>query len=157
MNTDNIRRNSPVPLNKCGIFLAADLIGDKWTLLILREAFYGVVRFDDIRSDLGIPRAVLTVRLKRLVESCIMNREPYREASSRTRFSYSLTEQGKAIAPVIIALMQWGDDYLRDDNPPISFVHKKSGDKLKVAIVSEKSKALSINDIAIKINNTEKA
>jgi len=157
MDTKNIRRNSPIPLAKCGVFYAADLIGDKWTLLILREAFYGVVRFDDIRSDLGIPRAVLTARLKRLVESSIMNREPYREGSNRTRYSYSLTEQGAALAPVVIALMQWGDEYLREDEPSVSLVHREKGNKLKVAIVSEKSKSLSINDIAIKINNTEGA
>ena len=151
METEKIRRKSPVPLDKCGVFLAANLIGDRWTLLILREAFYGVVRFDDIRSDLGIPRAVLAARLKLLVEANVMNRAPYREEGSRTRYAYTLTEQGKSLGPVIIALMQWGDNYLRDDQPPICLVDAKTGATLKVALVDEGSESVPIEDIRIKI------
>ncbi|MBT0586144.1 winged helix-turn-helix transcriptional regulator [Alteromonas oceanisediminis] len=154
--TKSIRRNSPIPLSQCGVFLAAELIGDKWTLLILREALYGVVRFDDMLNDLGIPRAVLTARLKRLVENDIMRRDPYREENSRTRYSYTLTDQGIELTPVIIALMQWGDRYLRNDAAPISLMHKDTGNGLKVALVDEQSSALSINDITLKINDVEK-
>ena len=152
METQNIRRRSPVPLQKCGMFLAANLIGDRWTLLILREAFYGIVRFDDIRSDLGIPRAVLAARLKLLVQANVMNRESYREAGSRTRYAYTLTEQGVNLGPMIIALMHWGDDYLRDDQPPVSIVNAKTGSKLKVALIQDDSESVQMKDIRIEIN-----
>jgi len=149
MEAQNIRRKSPIPLQKCGMFLAANLIGDRWTLLILREAFYGVVRFDDIRSDLEIPRAVLAARLKRLVQANVMNREPYREAGSRTRYAYTLTEQGMNLGPMIIALMQWGDNYLRDDQPPASIVDAKTGKKLNVALIQADSESIQMKDIRI--------
>lgn len=152
MKNKNIRKNSPVPLKECGVFSAADLVGDKWTLLILREAFYGIVRFDDIRVDLNIPRSVLTNRLKKLVANNIMYREPYREDNSRTRYLYMLTPQGASLAPVIIALMQWGDHYIKKGSSPLTLLHKESGEQLKVAIVREKAEDVSLTDISININ-----
>ena len=111
-NSDNspLRKRSPVPLCDCGMAAAAEVIGDRWTLLILREAFYGVMRFDDMLSDLGISRSVLTDRLSKLVRSGILTRFAYREDNDRERFAYGLTEEGRELGIVLLALMQWGND-----------------------------------------------
>jgi len=72
-----IRQRERVPLDKCGAALATDIISDRWTLLIIREAFYGVKRYNEILEGLNIPRSVLTSRLKSLVQHGILDREPY--------------------------------------------------------------------------------
>ena len=76
---DHRIRSAPVPRDQCGMALACDLLGDRWTMLIIREAFYGVTRFDDLRSDLGIPRGVLSSRLRGLVDRGVLETRPYRE------------------------------------------------------------------------------
>ncbi len=151
MKTEDIRRKAPIPLKDCGVFLAADLIGDRWVLLILREAFYGVVRFDDIQQDLQIPRAVLTSRLKRLVDTGLLDKQPYREPGSRQRYAYTLTAKGQSLAPVIIAMMQWGDEQLRDDPAPLAVVHAKTGKPLTVALVESDTITVAIKDLRIKM------
>lgn len=100
-----------VPLDDCGLARAVTVIGDRWTLLVLREAHYGVTRFDEMRADLEIPKAALSSRLKGLVDEELLERRPYREEGSRTRDEYVLTPKGRALLPALIALMQWGDRY----------------------------------------------
>src|ERR1700710_150464 len=85
---------SLVPPDQCNLWKAFGLIGDRWTLLILRSALYGVRRFDDFQADIEIPRSVLSKRLAGLVESGIMERREYREAGQRARTEYPLTEMG---------------------------------------------------------------
>jgi DNA-binding HxlR family transcriptional regulator len=87
--------------------LACDLLGDRWTMLIIREAFYGVSRFDDLQSDLGIPRGMLSDRLKKLVNLGILERRPYREGTARARAEYHLGARGADLGIPLIALMQW--------------------------------------------------
>src|SRR5947209_12110312 len=93
----------------CSIKRTLDTLGERWTLLVLREAFYGVRRFDDFQHNVGCARNVLSSRLARLVDRGILRREPYREPKSRPRFEYRLTEKGRDLYPILIALMQWGD------------------------------------------------
>ena len=101
-------RRSPVPASACGLAHAAELIGDRWILLILRELFYGVSRFDDLAADLGVSRAVLTERLAQLVTLGLIERTPYREPGQRARHAYALTDASRALAPALLALFEWG-------------------------------------------------
>ncbi|MFC7648785.1 winged helix-turn-helix transcriptional regulator [Streptosporangium lutulentum] len=94
----------------CSIARSVDLLGDWWTPLVLREAFYGTRRFDDIQRNLRIGRNILTQRLKRLVEEGMLERVPYQERPKR--YEYVLTEKGRDFFPVLAAMMRWGDKWL---------------------------------------------
>src|SRR3712207_9474368 len=91
----------------CSVARTVDLLGDWWTPLVLREAFLGVRRFDDMPRELGIGRNVLTQRLKRLVEEGLLERVRYQEKPDR--YGYHLTEKGRDFSPVLGALSCWGD------------------------------------------------
>src|SRR4051795_423418 len=93
----------------CSIARTLAVLGDRWTLLVLREAFNGVRRFEEIQRRLGIARDVLPARLPRLVEEDVLQRVPYREPGRRERFEYRLTAKGIDAYPVLVSLMAWGD------------------------------------------------
>ena len=104
----------------------AALLGDRWILVILRQAFNGVKRFEDFQQSLGISRSLLSERLGRLVDAGVLRREPYKD-DVRTRDRYRLTEMGLDLYPVLIALRDWGDRYLEGDCPPVEIRHKDCG------------------------------
>lgn len=107
------------------IAAALDIVGDRWTILILRDAFRGIRRFDEIRRDLDIPRAVLADRLRRLVDSGVLVKRRYQERPAR--YEYRLTPMGLELSPILVALMQWGDRWLTDGGPPTLLVHEPCG------------------------------
>ncbi len=114
---------SPLPPEACNLVRTIDLIGDRWTLLILRSALFGVRRFDDFQAELGCPRTVLSGRLKRLTDGGLLARQSYRVPGKRARSEYVLTRKGLALRPALIALTQWGDDWLPGaGTPPIRFL-----------------------------------
>lgn len=136
MNDMQHTLRAPVPLDQCSVAHALALIGDHWTLLILREAFYGVSRFEAIQADLAIPRSVLSQRLRALVEHDIMQRTAYRTDGQRTRFAYELTEKGRALLPVLIALMEWGDQHAPvKETPALSIAHAGCGAHVSTQLV----------------------
>ena len=94
------------------IAAVAGLIGDKWSMLVLRDVFRGVRRFDELCGDLGMSRAVLTERLKRLVDAGVLTKVPYQERP--VRHEYRLTPMGVELSPMLVALMRWGDRWLGD-------------------------------------------
>ena len=111
---------------RCSIAQALEVVGEWWTLLILRDAFLGVRRFDDFVERLGISRNVLTNRLDTLVATGILERRPYDEA--RGRYDYLLTDKGRALWPVMTALRQWGDEWIYGDgNEPLLIEHRSCG------------------------------
>ena len=117
----------------CSVARTLDVIGDKWSLLILRDAFYGVRRFDDFQSDLGIARNVLTDRLQKLVATGVFERRPYEERPPR--FEYRLTEKGKALLPVLLAMIAWGDHWTGDsDIPPVTLTHTACGSVTRAVV-----------------------
>jgi DNA-binding HxlR family transcriptional regulator len=118
-------RASEIAEQDCSIARPAALLGDRWTLMILRQAFSGIKRFDDFQQSLGISRSLLADRLGRLVEAGVLRREPYKD-EVRTRDRYRLTEMGLDLYPVLIALRDWGDTYLRE-GPPAKIRHKGCG------------------------------
>jgi DNA-binding HxlR family transcriptional regulator len=100
----------------CSIERALQVVGDRWTLLILREALLqGATRFADFRNDLGIAADILTSRLADLVDEGLMEKRPYREPGARMRYSYHLTPAGEQLRLVLAALQQWGDE----NRPPV--------------------------------------
>ncbi len=110
----------------CSIARALELIGERWTILILRDVFRGSRRFDELQGDLGIARNVLQSRLERLCDAGILKRVPYQERP--LRHEYRLTRKGLDLWPVIVALLQWGDRYEAPEaGPPVLLVHRECG------------------------------
>ena len=109
----------------CTIGRAMAILGEKWTVVVLREVFNGIRRFDDMRARTGVPRQVLTNRLATLVDNGVLRRAPYQEPGSRVRHEYRLTQKGFDLYPVMIAVAEWGNRYLADpDGPPLRFAHR---------------------------------
>lgn len=119
-------RAAEIAEQRCSIARPAALLGDRWTLVILRQAFMGTKRFEDFQSALGISRSLLSERLGRLVDAGVLRREPYKDAV-RTRERYRLTEMGLDLYPVLMALREWGDSYMAEDGPPLEIRHRGCG------------------------------
>lgn len=112
-----------------------DVVGEKWTLLVLREAFYGARRFEDFHRHVGCARNILSERLATLVEHGLMRREPYRESGQRQRHEYRLTEKGQELLPTLIALMHWGDRWEPDpEGPPVEVLHRACEQPVEVVL-----------------------
>jgi DNA-binding HxlR family transcriptional regulator len=109
----------------CSIARTLELVGERWTMLVLREAFAGRRRFDEMADTLGIARNVLTARLAWLVEEGILVKVPYQERPRR--YEYRLTEKGIDLWPVLMSLMQFGDRYYAPDGPPVLVEHRECG------------------------------
>jgi DNA-binding HxlR family transcriptional regulator len=107
------------------------LVGDRWSILIIRAALRGVRRFDDYQADLGIARPILTRRLQRLVEGGVMAKEPYQEHPPR--YEYKLTPAGVALSPALVALIRWGEHHLADGDADIVLVHAPCGTEFEQA------------------------
>jgi DNA-binding HxlR family transcriptional regulator len=106
----------------CSVGKAMEVLGERWTMLIMREAFYGVRRFSDMQRNLGIARNILSTRLQNLVRAGIFERRLYQEEPER--FEYRLTQAGRDLYPAVIAIMKWGDEYLADEaGPPVVLRH----------------------------------
>ena len=111
----------------CSIAQALEVVGEWWTLLILRDAFLGITRFDDFAKRLGIARNVLTARLDTLVDAEVLERVPYEEGA-RTRYDYRLTKKGRALWPVMVTLRQWGDEWITGKgHEPVLLEHTTCG------------------------------
>jgi len=112
----------------CSIAGTLQLVGEKWSLLVLREVFSGVRRFDDMHRRIGAPRQVLSTRLGSLVAAGILRRHPYRDPGQRIRYEYRLTEAGLDLYPVLVALLRWGDRHLDNpDGPSVMLTHRDCG------------------------------
>jgi DNA-binding HxlR family transcriptional regulator len=113
----------------CSVARALEAIGDRWTMLVIRDAFHGVRRFDAFQERLGIARNVLSDRLTRLVDEGILEKRPYQERPPR--FEYRLTSKGVDLFPVLVSLMMWGDRHAPDPGgPPMVIVHRDCGGEI---------------------------
>jgi DNA-binding HxlR family transcriptional regulator len=110
----------------CNVARPIALLGDAWTLLVLRQAFMGTRRFDDFQRALDVSRPLLAERLRKLVEAGILRREPYRD-KVRTRDQYRLTEKGLDLYPVLMALRAWYDKHEADGEPIAIYRHRDCG------------------------------
>jgi len=109
----------------CSIAQCLEVAGEWWSMLILRDAFYGVSRFDEFQDRLGISRNVLNQRLTTLVESGILVKVPY--SQHPPRYDYRLTDKGRDLWPVLTAMRQWGDKHAAPDGPPVLIRHTSCG------------------------------
>jgi DNA-binding HxlR family transcriptional regulator len=124
--------------SRCSVAGTLSVVGEKWSLLVLREAFLGVRRFADFQRILGAPRAVLTDRLATLVGAGVLDRVPYQADGERQRHEYRLTQKGLDLYPALVALMEWGDRYLAEDGvAPLRLRHRDCGSPVQLALVCE--------------------
>jgi DNA-binding HxlR family transcriptional regulator len=122
----------------CSIAASLGVLGEKWTLLVLRDAFNGVRRFEDLYDRIGAPRQVLSARLARLVDEGVLRRVPYREPGQRQRYEYRLTEKGLDLYPILVALMRWGDKWAAEPlGPPVTLHHRDCGAHVDLVLQCE--------------------
>ncbi|HWD54297.1 MAG TPA: helix-turn-helix domain-containing protein [Acidimicrobiales bacterium] len=112
----------------CPVASTLEVVGERWTLLILRDVFMGIRRFEAMQRDLGIARNVLQARLERLVEEGVLVKRPYQERPQRSE--YRLTEKGADLWPVLVALLKWGDRYGLEGERPIILQHRGCGGEI---------------------------
>jgi DNA-binding HxlR family transcriptional regulator len=128
----------------CSIARALEIVGQRWTLLIIRDVFLGLRRFDEIQDNLGIARNVLTDRLARLVEEEILERKPYSKRPER--FEYRLTKKGQDLYVALAALRQWGDEYLAK-KPSRELLRKSDKKTVVAALVPEGTIGLRADEV----------
>jgi DNA-binding HxlR family transcriptional regulator len=119
----------------CSVARTVEVLGDRWTLLVLRDIFNGIRRFADLGQHLGVARDVLAKRLATLVEEGLVHRVPYQEPGTRTRYEYRLTDAGRDLRPILLALIEWGDQYRADpEGPPAQLFHAECGAPVQVEV-----------------------
>jgi DNA-binding HxlR family transcriptional regulator len=128
----------------CSIARALEVVGERWTLLIVRDVALGLRRFDQLQENLGIARNVLTDRLSRLVDEGILERVPYSERPPR--YEYRLTEKGTELRVALAALRQWGDKHLSEE-PPRLLRRRSDGTPVVAALVPEGTETLALEDV----------
>lgn len=124
-----MRRTSFENMN-CSLAQCLEVVGEWWTLLIVRDAMFGVTRFEDFRDRLGIARNVLTQRLEHLVEHGILEKSAYQQ--NPPRYDYLLTTRGRDLWTVVTAMRQWGDRWAAPGGPPVQTVHARCGQLMTV-------------------------
>jgi DNA-binding HxlR family transcriptional regulator len=117
----------------CSLYRAMDVLADRWTLMVLREAFMGIRRFTEMQRDLGVARNVLTDRLNFLVDAGVLERRQYQDRP--VRHEYRLTPMGRDLQPTLLALMHWGDKHLAPDGPPALVEHTDCGHETEPLLV----------------------
>lgn len=143
-------RQSPIRIDACNLVASFNIIGDRWSLLILRSALYGVRRFDDFKAELAIPRTVLSDRLKKIVAAGIMVRSDYKSPGSRARPEYVLTAMGEDLRLPFFAMTEWGDVWLgTSPGKPLTLKHKATGSRLRVAIVDEAENVTDLSNVRV--------
>jgi DNA-binding HxlR family transcriptional regulator len=141
--------NSRYPDQVCSVARALEVVGERWTILILRDAMFGVSRFEGFQESLGIARNVLTDRLDRLVTEGVLVRRPYGQGQGR--FDYCLTDKGRELGVAVLALMEWGDrHYPAPGGPPRLSQHRDCGGTVDVSLMcSEHGSGLTVRDLAL--------
>jgi DNA-binding HxlR family transcriptional regulator len=137
----------------CSIARTLAVVGDRWTLLVLRDSFLGVRRFEDFERSLRIARRVLSERLELLVAEDVLLRVPYRTRPAR--FEYRLTDKGHELYPAILSLVHWGDKhYAGRGGPPVIHKHLKCGrDFRSVLTCSECAEAVFAREVAARLSS----
>jgi DNA-binding HxlR family transcriptional regulator len=137
-------------LRHCSIASTLSLIGEKWTILILRDVFHGVTRFDDFLRRLECSPAVLSARLKTLTDAGLLRKVGYREPGERERFEYRPTRAAVELLPVLVGLMQWGDCHMAPAGEgPVKIRSRANGKLVRAALVDEDGAEVSPRDMQI--------
>lgn len=146
---------SPVPealewsIDNCTVARTMEILGEKWTVVVLREVVNGIRRFDDMRVRTGVPRQVLANRLTMLVEQGILRRVPYQEPGARARHEYRLTAKGFDLYPVLTALQDWGNRYVADpEGSPLRLTHARCDGEVHAVLRCEEGHDVeSVRDV----------
>jgi DNA-binding HxlR family transcriptional regulator len=128
----------------CSIARSLEVVGERWTLLIVRDAFFGLTRFEEFQENLGIARNVLTDRLNRLVDEAILERVPY----SERRYEYRLTKKGRDLNIALAGLRQWGDKYI-SEKPPTVLRRKSDKKRVIAALVPRGTDTLRADELEV--------
>ncbi|HWH33300.1 MAG TPA: helix-turn-helix domain-containing protein [Egibacteraceae bacterium] len=117
---------------QCSIAQTVEVVGDWWSILILRDVFWGLHRFDELLEDLGIARNILSDRLSNLVAKGVLEKVPYQQAP--VRHEYRLTKKGRDLWPVLMMMAQWGDRWSLEGTHPIEFEHTACGERVHAVL-----------------------
>jgi DNA-binding HxlR family transcriptional regulator len=141
-------RHKSFKANACPVARSLDTIGEWWSLLIVRDALIGTRRFSDFQKSLGLAKNVLSVRLKKLVARGVMEQVPASDGSAYQE--YVLTQKGRELFPVVIALRQWGETYLFSRGEKrLQVLDKRTGKPLRVQVQNAKGEILTANDVEL--------
>src|SRR5271154_7095902 len=143
------QRRSRIANKKCSVARAMEAIGDRWSILLLREAYYGTKRFDEFQYYVGLASNILSARLKKLVDAGIMRRVPLPEHTGR--YEYVLTEKGRDFFPTYLALKKWGDDWLAEpEGPQVGFNDRASGRQIEYPQgLASHGRPLALEDVVV--------
>jgi DNA-binding HxlR family transcriptional regulator len=137
----------------CRIESSLDLIGTRSAMLVVRELFYGGTRFDELARRTGLSEAVMAGRLKQMHADGIVERRPYREAGKRTRDEYVLTERGRALFPVVVALVQWGETLREDHRTGVELVHRGCDAPLSTHVLCAEGHEVTLDKAAVRLKD----
>jgi DNA-binding HxlR family transcriptional regulator len=142
-------KRSRIANKECSMARAMEVVGDRWSILILREAYYGVKRFDEFEYYVGVAPNILSSRLKKFVDTGVMTRIPLPEHSGR--YEYVLTEKGRDFFPAYLALKKWGDDWLAEpEGPQVVFRDRAAGREIKYPkLLTASGKPLRLEDVEV--------
>jgi len=140
--------------DRCSAGRVLELLSTRTVFLVVRECFYGTTRFEDFTTRIGTSAPAVSRALKQLESAGIVERVPYREPGRRERAEYRLTAAGDDLLPVFLSLMQWGDKYLQDGKPPLSFVDRESGAVVGVRVTPEPVPDKKAGEIEIRANSS---
>jgi len=133
----------------CSMAGALGVVSTRSAMLLLREALYGTRRFDQFAQRVGISEPLAAARLRELVDEGLLERRPYREPGQRTRQEYELTQKGREFAPVLIALLHWGNRWLAPDGAPTELVHAVCGQPVGVEIRCARGHLVDIGNLEL--------
>jgi len=137
----------------CGIFKITEILNDRWTILLLREAFYGVTKFNDFLENTGISKQILSNRLKHLIELEIFELSVYKEAGVRERKEYLLTRKGKSLNIVLLAMLESGGHFIESDKDVVKVFKKNSDNELKLKLVDSSNQVIDLNNLELKLTH----
>ena len=136
----------------CPVSKAMKGLGDKWTLLIMRECFWGFRRFDDFQTNLNISKSVLTTKLNQMIEMELLEKRSYKETGKRTRYEYTFTQKGKDLTKIILSFLDLGNKYMvKEGEKTIKVVDKKSKKEVTIDILDSSGKRLKYRELEMKI------
>ena len=137
----------------CPVTKAMRALGDKWTLLIIRECFWGVRRFDDFQTNLNISKSVLTKKLNQLIEQELLEKRSYKVEGQRTRYEYTFTQKGKDLTKIILSFLDWGNKYLiKEGEMTIKVIDKTTQNDVSIDILDSSGKRLKYRELEMIID-----
>ena len=149
---DKVQQDQFQP-DHCPILKAVSQIGDKWILLILRELFQGRKKFEQLHDQLSVSKSVLTNKLHLMLDRQLIEKVPYKKPGERTRSAYKLTQKGKDLRNVLIGLLEWGNQYLIDDQEVTLYVINESSKKrIGTMLADEDGQEVPLRDIRMVVD-----